>query len=89
MSVSSERNEAQTERITAVLKFARERLSPGARAREAEGRFDRELWNEAAEFGLSGLPIPEAQYDRFVAAISTLESANRVDEIVGLTLASR
>ncbi|HTV23607.1 MAG TPA: acyl-CoA dehydrogenase family protein [Polyangiaceae bacterium] len=73
MSASSERNEAQTERVTAVLKFARERLSPGAREREAEGRFDRELWNEAAEFGLAGLPIPEAWGGSGLDAVETMQ----------------
>ena len=73
MSASSERNEAQTERITAVLKFARERLSPGAREREAECRFDRELWNEAAEFGLAGLPIPEAWGGSGLDAVETMQ----------------
>jgi len=51
---------AQHERVSAVLNFARSRLSPGARARDAAELFDRKLWDEAAEFGLTGLPIPEA-----------------------------
>jgi L-prolyl-PCP dehydrogenase len=73
MSASSERTESQNERLTAVLKFARERLSPGARQREAEGRFDRELWNEAAEFGLCGLPIPEAWGGSGLDAVETMQ----------------
>jgi alkylation response protein AidB-like acyl-CoA dehydrogenase len=43
-----------------VLHFARTRLSPGARQRDADGTFERALWDEAASFGLAGLPVPEA-----------------------------
>ena len=70
---SGERNEAQNERVKAVLKFARERLSPGARQREAEGRFDRGLWDEAAGFGLAGLPIPEAWGGSGLDAVETMQ----------------
>jgi L-prolyl-PCP dehydrogenase len=73
MSASSEANEAQGERVAAVLAFARQRLSPGARQRDAEGRFDRELWNEAAEFGLAGLPIPEAWGGSGLDAVDTMQ----------------
>jgi alkylation response protein AidB-like acyl-CoA dehydrogenase len=51
---------AQRGRVHAATEFARSRLSPGARRREAAGAFDRRLWVEAAAFGLAGLPIPEA-----------------------------
>lgn len=54
-----EQTDAQRERVAAVLDFARHRLNPGARERDAESRFDRALWDEAAAFGLTGLPIPE------------------------------
>ncbi len=54
-----ELTDAQAERVDAVYKFARARLSPGAREREAAGHFDRALWDEAAAFGFAGLPIPE------------------------------
>ena len=57
---SIELNAAQRERVQAVLEFARARLSPGARQRDAASAFDRERWNEAAAFGLAGLPIPES-----------------------------
>src|SRR5690349_10896432 len=73
MSVSSEHNEAQIERIGAVLEFARKRLSPGARERDAEGRFDRGLWDEAAAFGLAGLPIPEAWGGSGLDAVETMQ----------------
>jgi alkylation response protein AidB-like acyl-CoA dehydrogenase len=59
-SLGPELTAVQRERVDAVLRFARERLSPGARQREAAGTFDRKLWNECAGFGLTGLPIPES-----------------------------
>jgi alkylation response protein AidB-like acyl-CoA dehydrogenase len=51
-------SDEQRERVTTTLEFARAKLTPGAREREAAGRFDRALWNEASAFGLAGLPIP-------------------------------
>ncbi len=49
----------QRERFDAIVKFAQGQLSPGARERDAGAHFDRSKWDEAAEFGLAGLPIPE------------------------------
>jgi alkylation response protein AidB-like acyl-CoA dehydrogenase len=49
-----ELSEAQAERVNATLRFARARLGDHTRA-----AFSRELWDEAASFGLAGLPIPE------------------------------
>jgi alkylation response protein AidB-like acyl-CoA dehydrogenase len=54
-----ELTEAQRERVSATLRFARASLSVGARQREAAARFDRGLWAAASDFGLAGLPIPE------------------------------
>jgi alkylation response protein AidB-like acyl-CoA dehydrogenase len=51
-------SDAQREHVTSTLEFARARLTPGARAREAAGVFDRSVWDDAAAFGLAGLPIP-------------------------------
>jgi alkylation response protein AidB-like acyl-CoA dehydrogenase len=73
MTASSERSEAQSERVAAVLKFARDRLSPGARERDSAARFDRELWDEAAEFGLAGLPIPEEWGGSGLDAVETMQ----------------
>jgi len=42
-----------------VVEFAQKEIMPGAAARDEEARFDRDLWNKAAEFGLMGLPYPE------------------------------
>ena len=62
----------QRERVDAVLHFARTRLSQDARKREAAGTFDRKLWNEAAEFGLTGLPIPEQWGGSGLDAVDTM-----------------
>jgi alkylation response protein AidB-like acyl-CoA dehydrogenase len=67
------RSDAQQERVGAALEFARERLSPGAGKRDAAGTFDRRLWNEAAEFGLAGLPIPEAWGGSGLDAVETMQ----------------
>ncbi len=63
---------AQRERVDAVFRFARERLSPGTREREAAGTFDRVLWDECAQFGLTGLPIPEAYGGGGLDAVDTM-----------------
>ncbi|HVP66498.1 MAG TPA: acyl-CoA dehydrogenase family protein [Anaeromyxobacteraceae bacterium] len=63
---------AQRERTSAVLHFARSRLSTGAREREAAGTFDRALWDEAAAFGLAGLPIPEEWGGSGLDAVDTM-----------------
>jgi alkylation response protein AidB-like acyl-CoA dehydrogenase len=55
-----ELSDSQRQRIDATLHFARTRLSPGARERDRAGHFDRRVWDEAAAFGLAGLPVPEA-----------------------------
>jgi L-prolyl-PCP dehydrogenase len=68
-----EGNATQQERLRAVSEFARTRLSPGAREREAAGRFDRQLWNEAAGFGLVGLPIPEDWGGSGLDAVETMQ----------------
>jgi alkylation response protein AidB-like acyl-CoA dehydrogenase len=71
-SFGPELTSAQRERTDAVLRFARERLSPGARQREAAGAFDRKLWDECAQFGLAGLPIPEANGGGGLDALDTM-----------------
>lgn len=62
----------QRERVDAVLRFARSRLSPGARERDAKSVFDRGLWTEAADFGLTGLPIPEEWGGGGLDAVDTM-----------------
>src|ERR1700730_5486995 len=63
---------AQRERVSATLHFARSRLAVGAREREAAGTFDRRLWDDAAEFGLTGLPIPEKWGGSGLDAVDTM-----------------
>lgn len=63
---------SQRERVDAVLRFARTRLSPGARQREGESRFDRALWDACAEFGLCGLPVPEEWGGSGLDAVDTM-----------------
>lgn len=63
---------AQRERVEATLRFARTRLAPGARQRDKEGAFDRKLWDDAAGFGLAGLPIPEAWGGGGLDALDTM-----------------
>jgi alkylation response protein AidB-like acyl-CoA dehydrogenase len=78
---------SQHERVEATLDFARNRLSPGARERDRDGTFDRNLWNEAAEFGLAGLPIPEQWGGGGYDAVDTMlivEALGRGCEDAGL-----
>ena len=56
-----------------MLEFAKKRLTPGAAKREAAGTFDRKLWDEAAEFGLAGLPIPEEWGGSGLDAVETMQ----------------
>jgi L-prolyl-PCP dehydrogenase len=67
-----ELSSAQLERVQATLQFARSRLAPGARERDAAGTFDRRIWNEAADFGLAGLPIPEQWGGSGLDAVDTM-----------------
>ncbi len=69
-----ERHEShQHERVRVVRDFARRRLTPGARERCEQGRFERSLWDEAAAFGLTGLPIPEQWGGSGLDAVETME----------------
>ena len=65
-------SDAQESRVDATVQFARARLSPGAREREAAGAFDRKVWDEAAQFGLAGLPLPEAWGGSGLDAVDTM-----------------
>ncbi|MBN1288235.1 MAG: acyl-CoA dehydrogenase family protein [Actinobacteria bacterium] len=52
-------NEEQRILKEEVSRFARDVIRPGAAERDEEARFDREIWERAAETGLMGLPFPE------------------------------
>ncbi|HLF43221.1 MAG TPA: acyl-CoA dehydrogenase family protein [Acidimicrobiia bacterium] len=43
----------------AIVRFAQKELNKDMVARDAEGRFSRELWVKCAEVGLQGMPLPE------------------------------
>lgn len=42
-----------------VIEFAQNEIQPGAAERDEEARFDRDVWDKAAEMGLMGMPFPE------------------------------
>ncbi|HEX2825981.1 MAG TPA: MmgE/PrpD family protein [Burkholderiales bacterium] len=72
-------------RITCILRDGR-RVSGEYHGRELMWDFAKDA-HELRRF-IPGLPIASAQYDRLVTAISTLDSAESVDEVVRLTLAN-
>ena len=67
-----ELSDTQRQRATAICEFATSQLSPGARQRDAEAKFDRELWRQAAAFGLAGLAIDEAWGGTGLDALDTV-----------------
>ncbi len=83
-------SEEQKERADAVLQFAREALTPGARERAAAHRFDRALWDQAAEMGLAGLPVPEEWGGLGLSALDTMlvvEALGKGSEDLGIVFA--
>ncbi len=42
-----------------AIEFAQKEIAPGAAERDEEARFDRDVWDKAAELGYMGLPFPE------------------------------
>lgn len=44
--------------VDSVRAFAREYVEPGVLERDREGRWDPGLWQQVADFGLAGLPVP-------------------------------
>lgn len=74
-----------------VRDFARQRVAPGAAARDRDHRFPEDLIPEMAELGLWGLPFPEeyggAGGDTLSVALA-LEELGRVDASLALTLAA-
>src|SRR5262245_28738426 len=49
----------QLELKSAAIEFARQKLNTDFHAREADGVFSRELWQECGKFGIQGMPMPE------------------------------
>ncbi|TDM10542.1 acyl-CoA dehydrogenase [Macrococcus lamae] len=72
-----------------VREFALERIAPSVKERDKKARFDRELFNQMGELGLTGIVIPEeyggAGMDYLSYSIC-LEELSRVDPSLGVTL---
>lgn len=62
----------QQSRIDYVNRFAKEVLSVFSKERVPESSFDRKIWRQAAEFGLTGLPIPEEMGGSGLGAMDTM-----------------
>jgi alkylation response protein AidB-like acyl-CoA dehydrogenase len=70
-----------------VQDFSERVLSASAAERMAESRFDREIWRQAAEMGLAGLPVPEEWGGSGFGALDTMvvvEAMGRGCEDMGL-----
>jgi len=74
-----------------VREFAENQVAPTAAERDEEERFDRVIFEQMAELGLTGIPWPEkyggagADYLSYVIAV---EELSRVDASVGVTLSA-
>ncbi|UFJ40210.1 acyl-CoA dehydrogenase [Brevibacillus humidisoli] len=74
-----------------VREFAETQVGPTAAERDEEERFDREIFNQMAELGMTGIPWPEqyggagADYLSYVLAV---EELSRVDASIGVTLSA-
>ena len=55
----------------AVIDFAKKKLQDDVAARDRRDEFSRELWNRCAEFGIQGLPFPEAYGGRGLDVVTT------------------
>ncbi|MBU8905851.1 acyl-CoA dehydrogenase [Desertibacillus haloalkaliphilus] len=74
-----------------VRDFAKNEVEPTAEARDEEERFDRQIFDQMAELGLTGIPWPEeyggigADYVSYVIAV---EELSRVCASTGVTLSA-
>jgi alkylation response protein AidB-like acyl-CoA dehydrogenase len=74
-----------------VREFAESQVAPTASERDEEERFDRSIFEQMAELGLTGIPWPEqyggagADYLSYVIAV---EELSRVDASIGVTLSA-
>jgi hypothetical protein len=64
-------NAEQLEYKAAAIRFAQQELSQGVTEREQGESFARDLWQKCADFGVLGLPFPEA-YGGATADILTI-----------------
>ncbi|EKS7869730.1 acyl-CoA dehydrogenase [Bacillus cereus] len=74
-----------------VRDFAKNEVAPTAAERDEEERFDRELFNQMAELGLTGIPWPE-EYggigSDYLAYVIAIEELSRVCASTGVTLSA-
>jgi butyryl-CoA dehydrogenase (EC 1.3.99.2) len=74
-----------------VREFAESEVAPTAAERDEEGRFDRSLFEQMAELGLTGIPWPE-EYggigSDFLAYAIAVEELSRVCASTGVTLSA-
>ncbi|WP_439744276.1 acyl-CoA dehydrogenase AcdA [Bacillus pseudomycoides] len=74
-----------------VRDFARNEVAPTAAERDAEERFDRALFDQMADLGLTGIPWPE-EYggigSDYLAYVIAVEELSRVCASTGVTLSA-
>ncbi len=74
-----------------VRDFAKNEVAPTAAERDEEERFDRELFDQMAELGLTGIPSPE-EYggigSDYLAYVIAIEELSRVCASTGVTLSA-
>ncbi|PDY06627.1 acyl-CoA dehydrogenase [Bacillus cereus] len=74
-----------------VRDFAENEVAPTAAERDEEERFDRELFDQMAELGLTGIPWPE-EYggigSDYLAYVIAIEELSRVCASTGVTLSA-
>src|SRR5688500_12303262 len=63
---------SQQELSAAIVDFAREQLSEGVEQRDRDGTFWREGWRRCAEFGILGLPVPQADGGQGAGLLDTI-----------------
>ncbi|HHY73820.1 MAG TPA: acyl-CoA dehydrogenase [Bacillus bacterium] len=74
-----------------IRDFANEVVAPTAAERDEEARFDREIFEQMAELGLTGIPWPEeyggSGFD-YLAYVIAVEELSRVCASTGVTLSA-
>ncbi|QDX91674.1 acyl-CoA dehydrogenase [Brevibacillus laterosporus] len=84
-------NEEQEMLRKMIREFAEDQVAPTAAERDEEERFDRSIFEQMAELGLTGIPWDEkyggagADYLSYVIAV---EELSRVDASIGVTLSA-
>lgn len=74
-----------------VRNFAENEVEPTAKERDEEARFDREIFDQMAELGLTGIPWPEKYGgigSDYVSYVIAVEELSRVCASTGVTLSA-